>query len=119
MPKAGHHHVLDGSRLPICQLYRCLLITIANTSKLAAIRTRFFWTTARRASARCTRLGSCGLANTWMLTTFRTWIGFERFTVPLWVAEMVIGLHKVVDSEIVFAVIETSATSDDLFEFNH
>ena len=32
---------------------------------------------------------------------------------------MVIGLHEIVDGEVIFAVIEASAASDDLLELDH
>ena len=42
-----------------------------------------------------------------------------RLPVPFRVAEVVMGLHEIVDGEVVLAVIEPCPPADDLFELDH
>jgi hypothetical protein len=44
----------------------------------------------------------------------KTWLA-----VPLGIAEMLVRLHEVVDREVVLAVVEPRAASDDLLELDH
>lgn len=50
-----------------------------------------------------------------------TFVGLRvcRFTVPLRVAEVVVGFDEIVNGEVVFAVIKAGAAPDDVFELNH
>ena len=38
--------------------------------------------------------------------------------VPTWIAEVMMCLHEVVNGEVVFAIVEAGAASNDLFELN-
>jgi len=40
-------------------------------------------------------------------------------TVPFFIVEVFVGFNEVVDGEVVFAVEEAGAPTDDLFEFDH
>ena len=51
-------------------------------------------------------------------TTRDDWFGLLWFTVPFGVVEVLVGLHEVVDGEVVFAVKAAGAASDDLFELD-
>src|SRR5579864_6497710 len=42
-----------------------------------------------------------------------------RLAIPFWIAEMMMRLHKIVDREIVLAIIEPRTTPDDLLELDH
>ena len=44
---------------------------------------------------------------------------FTWLSIPLRIAEVMVGLHEIVDGEVVLAVIEPRAAADDLFELNH
>ena len=44
---------------------------------------------------------------------------FQRFAVPLRIAEVTVRLHKVIDRKVILPVIKSCASSDDLFELNH
>ena len=46
-------------------------------------------------------------------------IRLQGFAVPLRIAEVVVHLHKIVNREIVFALIEPCAPTDDLLELDH
>ena len=50
---------------------------------------------------------------------FRAGFRLERFAIPLRIAEMMVRLHEVVDREVVLAVVEPRAASDDLLELDH
>jgi hypothetical protein len=45
--------------------------------------------------------------------------GFDELTIPLWIVEMFIGLHEVIDGEIVLAIEEPRPAPDDLLELDH
>jgi hypothetical protein len=51
--------------------------------------------------------------------TCLAWFRFQRFAIPLWIAEVTVRLHEVVDREVVLPVVEPGATSDDLLELDH
>ena len=54
-------------------------------------------------------LGRLGLRRLWL----------DRLAIPLGVAEVVVGLHEVVDGEVVLAVVQARAAADDLLELDH
>ena len=41
------------------------------------------------------------------------------FSVPFRIVEMCVGLNKVVDREVILAIVETCPTTDYLFKFDH
>ena len=45
--------------------------------------------------------------------------GFLGFAIPFGVVEVFVGFDEIVNREVIFAVKEASATTDDLFEFDH
>ena len=62
----------------------------------------------------------------WVLRLPAGWQGFgggcfglDRFAVPIGIVELVVRLHKVINREVVLAVIQPRAAPDDLFELDH
>ena len=47
------------------------------------------------------------------------WFRFYRFAVPFRVGKVMIGVHKIIDGEIFFAVKQPGSSPDDLLELNH
>jgi hypothetical protein len=98
MPKRRAHHVLDSACLAVGEFY---LDPLPTWARLRA------WTP---------RHGCSG----------RRWLGprafgfrLYRFPIPLRIVEMVVRFHKVVDREIVLAIVKPCTATDDLFEFDH
>ena len=119
MPEAGHHHVLDVAGFAVGEFDLCPLLLLADALQLAADFARFFRAFARAFAAVGAGFRVWPFAAAGALAAGRTGFGVEWFAVPLRVAEVVISLHEVVDGEIVFAVVKSRASADDLFEFNH
>src|SRR5258708_3701605 len=98
MPEGRAHHVLDGARLAVGK----------RDLDLLSARTRFTgWFRRPRRSGR-RRLGPWPLG-------FRCY----RFSIPLGIVEVVMRLHEIVDGEVILAVVESRAASDDLLELDH
>jgi hypothetical protein len=45
-------------------------------------------------------------------------LGLRRFSVPLWIAEVLVGLNEIVDGEVVLAVKKPRSTTNDLLELD-
>src|SRR6266545_1618870 len=97
MPKRGAHHVLDGARLAVGKF---------DLDPLPGRNGFRTWTRRHGRSGR--RLGS------WLFGFWLQW-----FAIPLRIAEMEVRLNEIVDREVVLAVIEPSAATDDLLELDH
>ena len=52
-------------------------------------------------------------------STFFAGFRFNRFAIPFGIAEMVVRLHKIINREVVLAVIKPCTAPDDLFELYH
>src|SRR5580704_5601250 len=98
MPEARHHHMLNGAFLAIGQFHFYLLL--AHAWSLAAFRTNFRGTFTRALAAYRARLWWRLHALTRVSTAFDTRFRFQRLSVPLGVAEMMVRLHKIVNCEI-------------------
>ena len=102
VPEAGHHHVLDGAFLAVAQLDASLLALGLAAGVVIPVGVLGF---------RGFRWGqSLPGANRF---------GFLGFAIPLRITEVVVGLHEVVDGEVLLAVEQASATADDLLELDH
>ena len=99
MPEARHHHVLNGSFLAVGKL---------NFDLSARLVFRLWIIDLSRWNRRF-----------WFLLFGLLWLRLNRFPIPLRVAEVMVRLHKIVDREVVLAVIEPRAAPDDLFELDH
>ena len=95
MPETGDHHVLDRSLLAIGQLHFGFLARGKELLRLFADRFGF---------PRQSRLLGQRI---------------DRFAVPLRVAEVMVGLHKVVDREVILTLVKARASPDDLLELDH
>src|SRR6056297_2813269 len=115
MPKAGDHHVLDRPLFTVGKLdFRSLcLLAIAGPH------------TAIRANADAGTL-TTGFARLWrFLLTFarklpalRTSLWLQWLAVPFWILKVLVGPNKVIDREIILAVIQPGPTSNDLLELD-
>ena len=140
MPETRDHHVLDRALSTVRQLHRRFLLTLARrlTADVAHWRIAF----AGAFAAYDARLRRLLLANSWIAFTrplaayaarmrrflltlartapaFRTRLRFERLAIPFRIAEVLMRLHKVIDSEVILPVIQPRAASDDLLEFDY
>ena len=95
MPETGDHHVLDRSLFAVCELHLGFLARRKELLRLFADRFGF---------SRQSRLFGRGL---------------DGFAVPLWIAEVMVGLHKVVDGEVVLTLVQSRTSPDDLLELDH
>src|ERR1017187_6416787 len=117
MPERGAHHVLNGTLLPVGQLH--FRPFFAHARALTAHWASFLRTLARNHSAYRTGLGCRLYALARVKATLLAGLRFHRFAVPLRVTEMKIGLHEVVDGEVVLAIVKPCAATDNLFELDH
>jgi hypothetical protein len=78
-----------------------------------------FGTLARTFPAGGTWLWRCLHALARVRVTCLAWFRFQRFPVPLRIAEVTVRLHEVVDGEVVLPVVKPCTSSDDLLELNH
>ena len=119
MPECGGHHGLDVALLAVGELHFDSRLLLAHARALATDAARLLRTLAGTLAAirAWFRLGFYALAGVIAarLARFR----FQRFAVPFGVAEMVVGLHEVVDGEVVLAIVEPGAATDDLLELDH
>ena len=98
MPEGRAHHVLDSAGFAVGEFDPDLVTT----------RTGFlFWSR---------RFRWPWLAGSWLARLPGLWI--ERFPVPLWISEVQVRPHEVVDGEIILAVVEPRAAPDDLLELD-
>src|SRR5712664_3656328 len=97
MPEAGHHHVLYRASFPVGEFYFDFL----------RARNCLGWRFRRNGRTEGSR----------RLGFLRLWL--HRLAVPLWIAEVQVRSHEIVDREVIFAVIEARASADDLLEFDH
>src|SRR5271157_5563278 len=101
VPEGGRHHGLDGAFFAVGKLHFHSRLFLAHARALTAHAARFFLTLAGPLAAirAWLRLNSYALAG--MITTLLAGFWFQRLAVPLRIAEMVVGLHEVVDGEVV------------------
>lgn len=117
MPETRGHHVLDGPFLSVGQFDLDYLF--ADAWPLAASWAWLFFTFTWALTAYRARLFRFFFTLARMATAFRAWVWFHGFAVPLWIVEVIVGFYKIIDREIVLAVKESRAASDDLLELNH
>jgi hypothetical protein len=67
--------------------------------------------------ARLTRFLSRALA--WIQAALLARFRLQRIAIPVRVVEVVMCLHKVVDREVVLAIIEARSPANNLFELDH
>jgi hypothetical protein len=119
MPETGHHHVLDVAGFAVGEFDLCPFLFLADALQLAADFAGFFRALARAFAAIGAGFRFRAFADAGALAAGRAGFGVLGFAVPFRIAEMVLSLHEVVDGEIVFAVVKSRASTDDLFEFDH
>ena len=117
MPKAGAHHVLNGSLLAIGKFDFGLLNTL--TWPLSAFSTWFLRTFAGAFTAFFTWLWRVFNADAGVTIALLAWFGFLRLTIPFGITEMMVSFYKIIDSKIIFALIQSGAASNDLLKLNH
>ncbi len=102
-PKAGLHRVLKGALFAVGEPDKDLLGTARRCGFVVGVVS-----------------GSIDgvFASRFADTTRDDWFGLLRFTVPFGVVEVLVGLHEVVDGEVVFAFKGAGAASDDLLELD-
>ena len=119
MPEGRGHHVLDAALLTVGQFHFGFLFLGTDAADLSAGIARLLRAFARTLAALVTGLRRLGHASARVLPTLRTWLVCCRRTIPIGVLEFEVGLHEVVDREVIFAVVEPRPTSDDLLELDH
>ncbi len=104
MPECCTNHMLNGASFPVCQTH--LGSSPTHTRSLPARLARFFRTLAWTLSAGRTwlwrRLHALAGVRATGLARFR----FQRFPIPLGIAEVTVCFHEVVDREVVLPVVE-------------
>jgi len=116
MPERCEHHVLDLAFFAVSQFDFGSGLPFADALYLAADFARFFEAFARAFAAVGAGFGF------WFFTDagrLPAGVAGFRGPVPFLIAEVVVSLHEIVDCEIVFAVEESRASTDDLLEFDH
>jgi len=114
--------VLDRPFLAVSQLDLNLgtLLTDAGTFTAYGTPRRWFHLTFARALAtHRAGLRRCHFTGTWIIATSEAAFRFYGFAVPFRIVEMLVGLHEVVDSEIVLVVKKPCSSADDLLELDH
>ena len=115
MPEARHHHVLDRPRLAIHKLHHSLFNALTG-GPVHLPQPPHRRTGERRNGCRASEPP---LALTGSLVASRAHFGGNRLPVQLGVGEMMMGLHEVIDGELILAFKQPSPTFDDLLEFDH
>src|SRR5579872_2008756 len=119
MPERGNHHVLNRALFSIGKFHLRLLLLPAHTRALAANIAWLFQTLTRIFRTHSARLQQRRSALARIVAAPGTWFRLQRFAVPLRIGEMMVGLHKVVDGEIVLAIVKPRAPANDLLELDH
>lgn len=119
MPERGAHHMLNGPLFPIGEHHFCLFLAYA--AALAADRAYVFRTFARCLPTNGTwfrgRRRLCASAR--LIAALLAGLRLQRLAVPFGVAEVKIGLHEVIDGEVVLAIVKACVAADDLLELDH
>ena len=119
MPETGHHHVLDVAGFAVGEFDSDFSLLLADALQLAADFAGLFRALAGAFATVGAGFRVWPFADAGALAAGRAGFGVLWFAVPFGIAEMVVSLHEIVNGEIVFAVVESRASTDDLFEFNH
>jgi hypothetical protein len=116
VPEGRGHHVLDSTLFAVGELHFCLFLAYARA--LAAERALVFRTLARCLATNRTGLWRLLFTLAWVIAALLARFRFQRLAVPLRIVEVQIGLHEVVDGEVVLAVVKPRAAPDDLLELD-
>ena len=111
--------MLDRALLAVGELHFHLLLLFAAARHLTTHGARFFRALARRLPAHRAHRRRLHLAPAGPHSTRRTRLLGLRRSVPLLVVEVVVRFHEVVDREVVLAIVEPRAATDDLLKLDH
>jgi hypothetical protein len=119
MPEAGHHHVLDAALFAISEFHGDFVAAFALAGFFAAAETLLLGAFTGRFPALGARARWCNFAGARATSALVTGFGCNRFTIPFGVLEVMMRFDEIIDREVVLAIVESSATTDDLLELDH
>src|SRR5262245_53141080 len=119
MPERGSNHVLDRAVFAIGELNFYFLSLLAYTDDLSTNVARLYHAHTPALSTHNARSRRPYLADARSCPAKCTDLFFNRLAVPLRIVEMVMSLNKIVDREVVLAIVKSCTATDNLLELDH